>query len=381
MENVKPILVPLLNPNEPEAILVSLAVKEGQLVQTGDVICTLETTKSVADVNTESDGYVVGLQYLQGETVTAGDILCYLSDTPLVALSDIQPVPAKSRIKENSSLVIPPGLRITKPALDLAQQSGLNLDLLPTDKFVTEEIVRKTLLELKSTSGRKLDHSEQLLQQISKTSRETAIIIYGGGGHGKTVIDLLRALHIYNLIGVIDDGIPAGQTISGLPVLGGAEILPELFANGVRLAVNAVGGIGNINVRMKVFESLVEVGYDFPTIIHPKAYLEPSSQLEAATQVFAHAYIGSEATIGFGCIVNTGAIISHECKLNAFDNISPGAILAGDVYIGERVLIGMGATINLGVRIGDDARIGNGATVKDNVPVRGIVQAGTIWPK
>jgi acetyltransferase-like isoleucine patch superfamily enzyme len=40
----------------------------------------------------------------------------------------------------------------------------------------------------------------------------------------------------------------------------------------------------------------------------------------------------------------------------------------------------MGATINLQVSIGAGARIGNGATVKSDVPERGMVRAGAIWP-
>jgi acetyltransferase-like isoleucine patch superfamily enzyme len=40
----------------------------------------------------------------------------------------------------------------------------------------------------------------------------------------------------------------------------------------------------------------------------------------------------------------------------------------------------MGVTINLGVKVGAGARIGNSAVVKADVPVNGIVRAGTIWP-
>jgi acetyltransferase-like isoleucine patch superfamily enzyme len=61
-------------------------------------------------------------------------------------------------------------------------------------------------------------------------------------------------------------------------------------------------------------------------------------------------------------------------------NISPGAILAGEVSCEDRVLVGMGATINLQVRVGAGARIGNGATVKSDLSQNGIVRAGGIWP-
>jgi sugar O-acyltransferase (sialic acid O-acetyltransferase NeuD family) len=208
-----------------------------------------------------------------------------------------------------------------------------------------------------------------------------AILIYGGGGHGKTLIDLLRRLGNYRIAGIIDDGVPTGTMIMGLPVLGGVEALPELYQRGVRLAVNAVGGIGNLAIRVQVFRRLAAAGFVCPALIHPRAVVEASAMLAPGVQVFAQAYVGSEARVGFGGIVNTGAIVSHDCVLGDYVNISPGAILAGEVQVGSGALVGMGATVNLQVKIGAGARIGNGATVKADVADKGIVRAGTIWPE
>ncbi|MGW8251507.1 MAG: lipoyl domain-containing protein, partial [Anaerolineales bacterium] len=76
------VTIPLLNPNEPEALLAALHVIEGQLVAAGDPLCTLETTKSTAELEAESGGFVVGLRFSQGQTVRAGDALCYLAESP-----------------------------------------------------------------------------------------------------------------------------------------------------------------------------------------------------------------------------------------------------------------------------------------------------------
>jgi len=65
----------------------------------------------------------------------------------------------------------------------------------------------------------------------------------------------------------------------GLPVLGGRDKLSDLFAQGIRLAVNAVGGIGSVAVRLKVFEALAQVGFTCPAVVHPSAWVEPSASL------------------------------------------------------------------------------------------------------
>jgi sugar O-acyltransferase (sialic acid O-acetyltransferase NeuD family) len=210
-----------------------------------------------------------------------------------------------------------------------------------------------------------------------------AVIIYGGGGHGKALIDLVRLLRSYRIVGIIDDGLARDdphRQIMGLPLLGGAEALPGLYAQGIRLAVNAVGGIGDITVRIQVFQRLAEAGFSFPTVIHPASVVEPSALLSSGAQVFPLAYVGSEASIGFGAIINTGAIVSHDCVVGDYANLSPGAILAGEVQVGEGALVGMGVTINLRTRIGRGARIGNSAVVKSDVPENGVVRAGTTWP-
>jgi sugar O-acyltransferase (sialic acid O-acetyltransferase NeuD family) len=362
-----PVTIPLLNPNEPEALLAALHVKEGQHVSAGDLLATIETTKSAADLQAEQAGFIAGLRLRVGETARAGDILCYIADDP--AWSPPEPARPSGQLNTADSLSAPPpeGLRITRPALALARQLGLDVNQLPTDRLVTESMVRALL----SKPGSGPDTSEL---------DATAIIVYGGGGHGKALIDLLRALHTYRIAGIIDDGIPVGETIMGVPVLGGNERLSELYAKGIRQAVNAVGGIGNITIRIKVFQNLAEAGFSCPAVVHPAAYVEDSASLAPGVQVFARAYVGSEARLGFGAIVNTGAIVSHDCILENFANISPGALLAGEVKIGAASLVGMGVTINLRVSVGAGARIGNGATVKEDVPAKGIVRAGTTWP-
>lgn len=208
----------------------------------------------------------------------------------------------------------------------------------------------------------------------------TALIIYGGGGHAKTLIDLVRTVGFYHLVGLVDDGLPVGAMVMDLPVLGGAEVLPRLRTDGIGLAVNAVGGIGNVAIRVKVFDVIARSGLACPILIHPTAWVEPSVQLAAGVQVLAKSYISSASRIGFGTVVNAGVVISHDCEIGQVVNLSPGAMLAGGVVLEDYVQIGMATTINLNLRIGQRARVGNGATVKADVPPGTVVYAGTIWP-
>lgn len=207
------------------------------------------------------------------------------------------------------------------------------------------------------------------------------IVLYGGGGHGKQIIDLIKITQRYTLVGIIDDEKNAGSEIMGIPVLGDYHLLGDLFERGIHQALNGIGGITDPVDRKTAFDRLEGAGFNCPVIIHPAAFVEPSASLSDGTQVFALAYVGSQCDIGFGCLINYGAILSHDCSLSERVNISPGAMLAGGVKVGEGARIGMGVTINIGLSIGAGALVGNGATVKADVPANTVVHAGCIWPE
>lgn len=370
------ILIPLLNTNEPEALLAAIAASEGQPVQAGETLFTLETTKSTAEVSAPFTGYLRRIRFSVGQTVRAGEVFGYLTETidekiPDEDLSGINGDVQNSTMIGAEGRELPAGLRITQPGLTLARQLQIDLALLPKDKYLTEGDIR---------AFASLGSASQSIQAPAQAFDPTALIIYGGGGHGKALIELVRALGVYRLVGILDDGLPTGATILDLEVLGGGEKLPVLYQRGIRLAINAVGGIGNVGVRERVFKRLSQAGFVSPAVVHPSAVIEPSAKLSAGVQVFPLAYVGSEAQLGFGCIVNTGAIISHDCQLGDLVNISPGAILAGEVEVGAGTLVGMGATVNLRVKIGPGSRIGNSATVKSDVPAGSVVRAGSSWP-
>jgi len=366
MNKLTPIKIPLLNANEPEALLVSLMCVDGAPVAQDQVLAVIETTKSTGEILAEKSGFLVGLRYTEGDTLPAGETLAYIGETPDAQDPSLPPWGTETMEKEEHTS--PDGLRITKPARELALASCLDLSSLPHGLMITRQMIEQRILEITPP------------QPAPIAAGENRILIYGAGGHGRSLAAMIRKLGTHKIIGFLDDGYQTGDQVLGLPILGGAEKLPELAGDGIRLAVNGIGGISDLRIRLHIFDLLHQNGFTCPTLVHPTAFLEESAELTNAVQVFPFAYVGTEVTAKYGCIINTGTIISHNCQLAPYVNLSPGATLAGGVIVGDKSLIGMRATVNLNVHIGKGARIGNGATVKADVPDRGVVPAGTIWP-
>lgn len=350
------LLVPLLNANEPEARLVAVHVRDGQAVEKGQLLFTIETTKAAADIEAPESGFV-RLLAGEGDTLAVGAKLAVITDTADEPLSLPEPAPTASPVST---------LRITKPARALAEALGVDLASLPTDRLVTEEVVRQV--------------AGAAAQIALPPAEKPYLLLYGAGGHAKSVMEIVRQCDEYTIAGIVDDN-PAltGKRVLDIPVLGTRTVLPALVAQGVTLAANGVGGILDINVRVKVFELLEAAGFSFPALVHPRATVEPSARLGEGVQVFANAYIGAEAELRPRCMVNTGAIVSHDCVIGEYSHIAPGALLAGHVHVGERTLIGMGVTTAIGIKIGRGVRVGNGAILLADVPDGMIVQAGRFW--
>ena len=353
--------VPLVNPNEPEAMVVDVATADGDRVSEGDVLCSLETSKSVEDVYAAAAGYVFGLSSKLGTSVTAGDVLCYIAVD-----ADWSPPVSED---EPAGESVPEDLKITEPALAVARELGLDLADLPRGVLVTERQVREAAATAETAGP-----PEDLPPGDGRS-----VLVFGTGGHGKTMIELIRAIGDLEPVAVVDDSPARGADILGVPVVGSRGDLGAIRRDGVGLAVNAIGGITNMGTRIEVYRLLTQAGFTLPALVHPSAVVEASARIGPGAQILAHAYVGSDAEIGEGVIVNTGAVVSHDCVVGDHANLSPGCLLAGNITVGARTLLGMGVTTYLGILIGADVRAGNGAILNADVPDGRKISAGSSW--
>ncbi|MBI5563116.1 MAG: acetyltransferase [Deltaproteobacteria bacterium] len=192
------------------------------------------------------------------------------------------------------------------------------------------------------------------------------IIIIGGGGHAKVLIDALR-LRSAEVIGVTDaDASRHGQELLGVPIIGGDEAVSQRPAGGV-LLVNGIGSTGTPTRRQEVFARFKAKGFSFATVIHPSAVIAPEARLGEGCQIMAGAVIQTGAVIGQNAIVNTGAAIDHDCVIGGHAHVAPGATLCGGVAVGNGTHIGAGATVIQYLTIGQWALIAAGAVVTKDV--------------
>lgn len=207
-------------------------------------------------------------------------------------------------------------------------------------------------------------------------TRNTAVccVVLGGGGHAKVLIDCLGIIGHAKILGILDPDTELwGKILSGVPVLGADNMLPDLVTAGVNSFVVGAGSIGNSQIRQKLFEFGLANGLQPLSVIHPAATISTRVELAWGVQILAASVINAGARIGKNVIVNSGAIVEHDCEISDHVHIATGAKLSGGVRVGSGAHIGAGATIRQNIVIGDGAVVGIGAAVVKDVQPYSIV--------
>lgn len=195
------------------------------------------------------------------------------------------------------------------------------------------------------------------------------IVGLGAGGHAKVVIEILQRNATLRIIGLLDrDDALWGRQVLGIPVLGGDDLLPELYGRGVRHVFIGVGSTGDATTRRLLYEQARASGFTVASAVHPSAVVSPSAALGAGVALMANAVVNAGADVAENVIVNTGAIVEHDCALGPHCHIAVGARLCSGVRVGAAAHIGAGATIRQGIAIGEGAVVGAGAVVVKDVP-------------
>ena len=176
------------------------------------------------------------------------------------------------------------------------------------------------------------------------------IILLGGGGHCKSVIDVIEQEKKYKIHGIVDKPKFLGSKILGYKVIG-SDLDLEYLAKKYKNAIITVGQIQSPLVRIKLFNLARKAGFKFPSIISPRAYVSKYSRIGMGTIVLHNVVVNSNVSIGNNCIINTKSLIEHDCEISDHCHISTCATINGSVKIRSKCFIGSNATVRDGITI------------------------------
>lgn len=193
------------------------------------------------------------------------------------------------------------------------------------------------------------------------------LLLIGGGGHCKTVIEAIESNNYYDEIGIIDTNNNIGKLILRHPIIGSDQDLKKLKEKGYENAFISMGSIGNPMKRMDLHHLVKKLKFHVPIIIDQTAHVSKYAKISEGVFVGKNVIINADTIIREGVILNTGCIIEHDCRIGNFSHIAPGAILSGNVTIGDGAHIGANSVIRQGVLVGEKAVIGIGSVVVKDI--------------
>ena len=165
------------------------------------------------------------------------------------------------------------------------------------------------------------------------------LLLVGAGGFGRMVAE--QAMLQYDCA-FVDDGQSVGGEICGIPA-----DLPELRKEYGLLVV----GIGNNRFRAQVYEKAKALGFAFPNIVAPSAYISPYAKLGCGCVVLQNACVQNGASVGNGVLLNAGTEV--HC----------------DATVGDYALIYTNSVVRTGATVGNFARIGSNCTICNHATV------------
>ena len=178
------------------------------------------------------------------------------------------------------------------------------------------------------------------------------IYIYGASGHGLVVADVAKSCGYENIVFLDDDKSKGFLTFDDIKENRDYHI---------------AFGIGNNQIREKLYKKVKENGFFTPTLIHTSSIISPSAKIEEGTVIMPNVVVNAKAYIGKCVILNSSCVVEHESIIGDFVHISPKVSIAGDVRIGDFTHIGIGSSVIQCLEIGKNSIIGAGSVVVKNI--------------
>lgn len=196
------------------------------------------------------------------------------------------------------------------------------------------------------------------------------LILIGGGGHCKSVIEVAESAG-YEIKGILDMPDEVGkEVLPGHMIIGTDDEIPQ-YVEECDFVIT-VGFIKNPALRIKLYNKVKAVGGRLATIIASTTHVSKYAELGEGTVIMHHAFVNAGAKIGDNCIINTFVNIEHDAEVGNQCHISTGTMVNGECKIGENCFIGSQSVCANCIEIASDIIVGAGSVVRKSIRVKGI---------
>lgn len=192
------------------------------------------------------------------------------------------------------------------------------------------------------------------------------IILIGGGGHCRSVIDVIEQQGTYKIAGIVDIASKIGSEVLGYRVIAKDEELPLLVKEYEDFCIT-IGHTTNRSLRKELYLVLMGLNANLPVIKSPHAYVAKSALIKAGSVIMHHSIVNSNTHLGVCTIANTGCIIEHDVEIGNHCHIGPGTILNGGCTVEDDCFVGSNSVLLPGITMKKNSIVAAGSVIRENV--------------
>jgi sugar O-acyltransferase (sialic acid O-acetyltransferase NeuD family) len=195
---------------------------------------------------------------------------------------------------------------------------------------------------------------------------KNTIVLVGGGGHCRSVIDAIEEQGLFQIAGIVDTPDKIGTQVLGYSIFACDDNIPRLVKEYSNFCIT-IGHIKTNELRKNLYIKLKKLGAKFPVIKSPHAYVSKSAIIKEGTVILHKSVINAKAILGECCIANTACIIEHDVIIKDHCHIGPGAIVNGGCLVEDNCFVASNSVLLPGVSIRQNSLIAAGSVIISDV--------------
>ncbi len=364
---MKPVIIPTPDVNSESGIVTAWFVESGQWIDGQADLVEIETSKAVIEVVAPGSGYVLRLASVKDEVSLTAPIALLFDDEAALKAHE-----AKLLAQKEAAAAAGAAVRASVKAVKRAEELGVDLSTLDSSHLITVKDV-----EAAAAAAQPVDYAG-LPAPLSAPEGVQRVLIIGGGRGATQVIDIFADLPGQQAVAVMDDNRDKwGQSIAGVPVVGGSDRLKDLFDAGTYdAAVIAIST--SVAARRKLRELCEANGVPLANAIDRTAKIATGVVMGTGNVICAFCHFGTETRVGDNNFFSAYNSFDHHNVVGNDSSTGPGNLTSSRVKLGDQVRLGTGIHLEPGVELGDRVQVASGATILRSVPADHVVKTKVI---
>lgn len=357
---MKALVVEQIDANSETAVLCEWRVGDSEQVQQGQVVCVVETSKVVFELESPEAGRLVQ-GYSAGAEVRFNVPIGYIVGSPL----EEKMARAALRMSAERPEGEAQGPKATKKARQLAAQYSVRLEDIQKPGLITERDVQAVIAERRKDAP---EHDLVITEPGVMPRGLPRVLVLGAGLGAMQVIDILLNDPRVQVVGCLDDDPQThGRAIFGVQVWGATALLEEAWREG-QLDQAIISISTSAGARKRLYQRCRELGIPLANAIDPTVRINRGVVIGQGNVICSMVHIGVATVIGDNNFISAHTNIDHHNLWGSHNTTGPHCSTSSRVVVGDEVVFGTGVFMQPGIGIGSGCQVASGAVLTQSVP-------------